>query len=270
MSKLYDRSEVCSTYFFPMPAAPLPDRDDARPVDLALPDGTRIGAYWCRPLQGAPTLLYLHGNGECIADQLGHWPAWARGAGCNVLFVDYPGYATSDGSPTFTSCSAAAVAAREFLLAQPAAEVPLVIVAGRSVGSIFALHAAATASSSPRVHGVLLESGVADLKQRLAFRVPFESAGIDRRAFDAELDADFDHRAKLQRSRGPVLVLHCRFDSLVPAWNSEQLASWAGARLLQLALFEAGDHNSIQLLNAESYRGHLAELVRAARSSTDG
>jgi pimeloyl-ACP methyl ester carboxylesterase len=268
MSKLYDRPEVCATYFFPMPSDPLPRQDHAQPVDLALSDGTRIGAYWCRPLRGAPTMLYLHGNGECIADQLGHWPVWARDAGCNVLFVDYPGYATSDGSPTFTSCAGAAVAAREFLLAQPAAEVPLVIVAGRSVGSIFALHAAAT-TASPRVHGLLLESGVADLKQRLAFRVPFESAGIDRAAFDAELDADFDHRAKLQRSRGPVLVLHCRFDSLVPAWNSDQLASWAGGRLLQSALFDVGDHNSIQLLNAGPYRAHLADLVRAARSSAE-
>jgi pimeloyl-ACP methyl ester carboxylesterase len=186
-----------------------------------------------------------------------------------VLFVDYPGYATSDGVPTFTSCSAAAVAAREFLLAQPEAQVPLVIVAGRSVGSIFALHAVAT-TTSPRVHGLMLESGVADLKQRLAFRVPFESAGIDRRAFDAELDADFDHRAKLRRSRGPVLVLHCRFDTLVPAWNSEQLASWAGPRLLDLVLFDVGDHNSIQLVNAGPYCTHLAELVRAAQSSADG
>jgi len=268
MSKLYDRPEVCATYFFPMPSGSLPRHDHAEPVDLALPDGTPIGAYWCRPLPGAPTLLYLHGNGECIEHQLGHWPGWAREAGCNVLFVDYPGYATSDGSPTFTSCAAAAVVALEFLLAQPAAAVPLVIVAGRSVGTIFALHAAATTTSS-RVHGLLLESGVADLKQRLAFRVPFESAGIDRGAFDAELDADFDHRAKLQRSRGPVLVLHCRFDSLVPAWNGEQLASWAGQRLLQLALFDVGDHNSIQLLNAEPYRAHLAELVREVRSSAD-
>jgi pimeloyl-ACP methyl ester carboxylesterase len=269
MSKLYDRPEVCATYFFPMPSGPLPREKHAQPVDMALPDGTRIGAYWCRSLQGAPTLLYLHGNGECIEHQLGHWPGWARGAGCNVLFVDYPGYATSDGSPTFSSCSAAAVAAREYLLAQSPAEVPLVIVAGRSVGSIFALHAAAT-TGSPRVRGLMLESGVADLKQRLAFRVPFEATGIDRRAFDAELDADFDHRAKLQRSRGPVLVLHCRFDSLVPAWNGEQLAGWAGSRLLELVLFDVGDHNSIQLVNAESYCAHLAELVRAAQSSTDG
>ena len=73
--KLYDRPEICSTYFFPQPDAPLPRGDSAEPVGLALSDGTPIGGFWSRPLDGAPTLLYLHGNGERIADQLAgkHW-----------------------------------------------------------------------------------------------------------------------------------------------------------------------------------------------------
>ena len=89
-SRLYDAPEVCATYFFPQPHAPLPIVDRASPRDLHLPDDTRIGGYWCRPLAGAPTILYLHGNGERIADQLGHWPVWARQAGANIFFVDYP------------------------------------------------------------------------------------------------------------------------------------------------------------------------------------
>lgn len=138
MTKLCDRPGVCRTYFCPQPSWPLPTGEQAGPVNLHLSDGTRIGGYWSRPLAGAPTILYLHGNGECIADQLDHWPDWARKARANIFFVDYPGYASSDGEPTLTSCCQAARVALSYLLAQPERDVPAAVLMGRSVGSIFA------------------------------------------------------------------------------------------------------------------------------------
>jgi len=265
VTKLYDRPEVCRTYFFPQPAGPLPESDNAGPVALALPDKTQIQGYWSRPLASAPTLLYLHGNGETIGDQLMHWPEWAREAGANIFFVDYPGYARSGGRPTFTGCRQAARAAFDHI----EAEGTRVIVAGRSVGSIFALDLAAAVPG--RLAGLMLESGVAELVQRLEMRWPAIAAGsgadIDRDRLVAEVARDFDHRAKLSRlEQGcPVLVLHTRMDSLIPSWHGERLAEWAGDRLLRLVLFEEGDHNSIQLLNGEDYLRHLTELVSAVR-----
>ncbi|MCK5801025.1 MAG: alpha/beta hydrolase [Deltaproteobacteria bacterium] len=263
MAKLYDRPEICRTYFFPQPARPLPTKDTAAPVDLHLPDGTRLGAYWSHPLDGAPTLLYVHGNGECIADQLHHWPDWARYAGANIFFVDYPGYASSDGKPTFTSCRQTARAALDFLLDQEEDKVPAVVVMGRSVGSIFALDAVAQTSST-RLAGLALESGIADVGQRLDIRVPYDQLGLNRRAVHAELNEDFDHEAKLRALRCPVLILHTRHDSLVPAENSERLANWAGPNLLRLLLFEQGDHNDIQWVNEPAYRAALTEFIGAS------
>ncbi len=262
MVKLYDSPEVCRTYFFPMHSGPLPITATAQPHQLRLPEQTRIGAYWSRPLRAAPTVLYLHGNGECIGDQLGHWPKWAQDGGYNMFYVDYPGYATSEGRPTFTSCCHAALAAARFLLEQPADEVPAIVLMGRSVGSIFALHCA-SASADDRIRGLVLESGVADVSARLAMRVPFEQWGLDRNAIEQQVAQDFDHQAKLQRLRCPVLVLHARGDSIVPAANGEQLAAWAGPALHRLVLFDEGDHNSIQLLNAVDYQRELADFVAA-------
>ena len=258
--RLYDLPEVCDTYFFPMPGGPLPLSERAGPVDLALPGGVRLGAYHSAPRPRAPTILYLHGNGECIADQLGHWPAWATAAGANILFVDYPGYASSDGEPTFTSCRQAAWAALEYLLDQPEGEVPAVIMAGRSVGSIFALDAAARATS-PRVRGLILESGVADLVKRLELRLSFAPLSFSAEQLYAQVRQDFDHQAKLGGLSFPVMILHTRGDSLVPCWNGEQLARWAGARLQELALFERGDHNDIQAINARAYQALLKKFV---------
>ena len=258
--RLYDAPQVCATYFFPQPDRPLPQATNAGPLDLHLPDGTRVGCYWSRSLGRAPTILYLHGNGERIADQLDHWPEWARRAGANIFFVDYPGYASSDGEPTFTSCCQAATTALEHLLAQPESEVSGIVLLGRSVGSIFALDAAVR-EASPRLRGLVLESGIADLKARLDTRVSYEQTGLDRAAIHAQLDEDFDHQKKMRSVRCPVLLLHTRDDSIVPSWNSQMLAEWAGSNLHRLVVFEHGDHNDIQWVNGRKYLGELTEFM---------
>lgn len=263
MDRPYDRPEVCRYYFFPQPGRPLHASEHGEPIALALTDGTRLGGYWAHPLASAPTLLYLHGNGERIVDQLPSWPDWARRAHANLFCLDYPGYATSDGAPTLSSCCQAAQAALDFLLARPVDEVPAVIVVGRSIGSLFALDLAAR-NRGPRLRGLALESGIADLKQRLAVRVPFDQVAIDRAALEAAVAVDFDQRAKLTQVEVPVLVLHTEQDAIVPIWHGERLAEWAGRRLLRFVRLAAGDHNTIQLYNEQAYVDALCELVSAA------
>ncbi|MBN2360352.1 MAG: hypothetical protein JXR83_12940 [Deltaproteobacteria bacterium] len=269
MTKLYDRPEICRHCFYPQPGRQLDRSDLGEPVVLALADGTRIGGFWCHPSPDAPTLLYLHGNGERIADQLETWPSWAQRAGANIFFVDYPGYATSAGSPTLSGCCQAAQVALDFLLARDGDQVPAIIVVGRSIGSLFALDVVAR-NPGPRLSGLALESGIADLCQRLAVWVPHHQLAIDRPALEAAVAADFDQRAKLGRVEVPVLVLHTERDAIVPIWHGEQFAAWAGSHLLRFVRFEAGDHNTIQLFNEGTYVAALADLVNAARGRASG
>jgi pimeloyl-ACP methyl ester carboxylesterase len=265
MPRLYDSPEVCRTYFFPQPGDPLPSSADAGPIPLQLHSGTRIGGYWSRPLEGAPTLLYLHGNGECISDALGHWPGWAAAGGYNLFLLDYPGYASSDGVPGFSSCREAAEAALSFLLERSQLEVPWVAVMGRSLGSLFALDLAASHASAPRLGALILESAVADLKQRLALRLPYDRLGLDRARLEREIDDDWDAARKLARICCPVLVLHSKTDGLIPVDHAALLARWAGERLDELLLLDEGDHNSIQLRNAVEYQEAVAAFLRRAR-----
>jgi hypothetical protein len=263
MARLYDTPEVCRTYFFPQPGDPLPERASAGPVPLRAASGSLSG-YWSRPLDGAPTLLYLHGNGECVSDDLVRWPLWAERGGYNLFLLDYPGYGESEGRPTFSSCREAAEAALRFLLER--AEVPWVALLGRSLGSLFALDLAAR-HPSPRLGALVLESAVADLKQRLAIRLPYERLSLDREALERELDEDWDAEAKLARVGCPVLVLHCREDSVIPADHATRLARWAGARLDGLHLLDEGDHNSIQVLNAVEYQELVAAFLRRSQAA---
>ncbi len=261
MPRLYDSPEVCRTYFFPQPGGPLPERADAGPVSLRTAAGEARG-YWSRPHAGAPTLLHLHGNGECVSDVLPLWSYWATGLEHNLFLLDYPGYGESEGTPCFTSCREAAHAALAFLLEQPA--VPWVAIVGRSLGSLFALDLAAGHADSSRVRALVLESAIADLKQRLALRVAYEAVGLDRAALERELDEDWDAQAKLARVRCPVLVLHCRQDSLIPVDHAERLARWAGERLHALQLFAEGDHNTIHVENAAEYHAALRAFLPRA------
>jgi len=51
----------------------------------------------------------------------------------------------------------------------------------------------------------------------------------------------------------------------MPAWNSEKLAEWAGAKLHRLLLFDEGDHNDIQWVNGEEYLAALTDFVELLR-----
>jgi alpha-beta hydrolase superfamily lysophospholipase len=257
----YDHPAINRSYFFPRAGLPLPA--GGRGVPVALQTESAIRGYWHRSQPQAPTLHYFHGNGETAGDQR-HWLEWSRALGVNLMLVDYPGYGASAGTPSLGACRRAARTAMDFLLAQPADEVPAVIAMGRSVGSIFALDAAASACGSPRLRGVILESGVADVMQRLETRVPLAQAGIDRERLVVDLRRDFDHRLKVAGLERPVLVLHTRHDTTVPSWHAERLAEWAGPRLHKLVLFERGDHNTIQSVNSAQYLAEIGSFLDVA------
>ena len=259
-SKSYDHPAINRRYFFPSSSSSLSADEQGGPLSIRWEGDSKLGCYWHRPLRAAPTLLYFHGNGESIADQLDRWPTWGSCAGANIFFLDYPGYATSSGRPSITSCASAAAAALDYLLAQPEDVVPAVVVVGRSVGTIFALHTAWQAHSS-RVRGLVLESGVADVSRRLDLRVPYEQLGLDRSAIMADLNRDFDHRRKIRELTVPLMVLHTRHDEVVDCWNGEQIAAWAGDNLYRFEIFERGGHNDIQWVNEAAYRSLLADFL---------
>ena len=261
----YDRPEVCQTYFFPRPSPPLPRSATAEPVALPADDGGTIAGYWCHPQPSAPLLIAFHGNGEIVADWLDLWPGWARRAGANLLLVEYPGYGSCAARATFSGCCRAARAAMCWAEQQPSDAVPSIVLLGRSVGSIFALHAL-DRGPRERLAGIVLESGIADVAERLSWRVPFAAAGIDRRELEEAVARDFDHRRILAEASVPVLVLHCRHDTLVGSDNAERMAQWAGPKLHRLVLFDRGDHNSIHHANAAAYVTELSSFVDALRA----
>jgi pimeloyl-ACP methyl ester carboxylesterase len=245
----YDRPDLSRAYFFPRRTPPI-SAELGSPVSFKLRDGARVAGLWRQHLPGAPTIFYLYGNGGTLADEVATWAQLTRTVGANLFMIDYPGYGASEGEPSFTACCHAARAGLEELVAKTSA----VVLVGRSAGSTFALDAGASLRSS-RVKGLVLESGIADLGQRLQVR------GFNDAETLAEVSRDFDHKAKVGAIDVPTLVLHTRDDRVVPVWHGEKLAGWAASRLDALVLFPEGDHNTIYEANRPTYEAHLARFL---------
>ncbi len=174
---------------------------------------------------GAATVVF-HGNAELAPDVLGAL-AGLGDLGVAALYVEYPGYGGSDGSPTEESILEAAAAGYDWLVEKPGVAPERVFAIGRSLGSAVA----AGLSRRRPLAGMVLWS-------------PFVSVGyMALRSFGLPpflaLDR-YDSRGAVAVFAGPVLIFHGRQDQVIPVRHASVLAQ-AGANT-ELVLWDCG-HN---------------------------
>ncbi|MCA9712631.1 MAG: alpha/beta hydrolase, partial [Myxococcales bacterium] len=144
---LLDHPLLTERYFFPRPAAV----HDPWIVETG---GVRLQGYRGAS-RGGPALLHFHGNGEVALDWAGGFAARLEAEGIDVFLGEYRGYGGSTGRPALASMLDDALALADATGVPPSR----LVVYGRSVGSIYALHVAAHRA----VAGLVLESGIADV-----------------------------------------------------------------------------------------------------------
>lgn len=238
-------------YFFPRPAR-FPD-----PAWIDVGDAQLACAF--HQVDGADlTVVHFHGNGEVVRDWLEEgFPERFAALGCSLLLAEYRGYGMSTGEPALGRMLDDVERVIE------AADLPpeRLVLFGRSVGSIFAIHAAAR---FPQVAGLILESAIADPLERFLLRMDPAEIGLTPAAFAEEVRSRLDHQKKMASYRGPVLVLHARFDDLVPVTHGERLAEWAGG-VATTKVFERGHHNTILSENDAAYFEAIAAFLGEIR-----
>lgn len=247
---LLDHPLISERYFFPR-LEPLPE-----PFWVAC-QGATLACSYRRVFQDGPTLVFFHGNGEIVADYRGAFEEAWNTLGLNVCLAEYRGYGSSSGKPllaTMLDDTDALLRA----LARPPSEL---VVMGRSLGSLYAIEMAAR---HPSIAGLILESGIADLAERLLFRLDPEEIGVSEDTFKDALFHLFDHETKLARFLGPLLVLHTQHDSLVSASHAERNYTWAASATKELRLFPQGDHNDILLRNWPEYWASIRRFLPRA------
>ena len=203
----------------------------------------------------AKTLVHFHGNGEIVDDWQGDFVNLIQQMGCNCLLAEFRGYGRSTGVPQLGRMLDDVTTTIE-ALGQPAEQL---VLFGRSVGSLFALEAVAR---YPRIAGLILESGIADVLERLLLRIEPEEIGATPEQLQKEVAKRLNQQQKLSAYRGPVLVMHTQNDGLVDAGHGQRLYDWAGGPKT-LKIFPDGNHNDIMLVNAREYFGLVGEFIAA-------
>lgn len=159
-----------------------------------------------------PAVIVAHGNGELIDFLPGEFsPLHAMGMG--ALFVEYPGYGRSGGSPSQTAIAEVYRQAYDRLAARPEIDAARIVFFGRSLGG-----------------GV-----VCDLSRRRPARaLILVSTFSSARSFAPRYLAPgflvrdpFDNLAALSGYDGPVLIAHGRFDEVVSFAHAGRLAKAA-------------------------------------------
>lgn len=249
---LLDHPTITERYFFPRNTALL----DPTWVDV---DGARLACH--HHDAGHPvTVIHFHGNGEVCADYVPDLPSRFDAFGADTFLAEYRGYGASTGTPQLGRMLEDV---EEIFAAvgRPASEI---IAFGRSVGSIYAIELAARYP----VAGLILESGIADPRERILLRAAPDELGTNQELLDAEFRAHLDHQHKLATRTRPTLIMHARKDSLVKATHAVELANYPRSNV-RLVLFDEGDHNTIFAFNEERYMAEVAELIEIARDGAE-
>lgn len=242
-----DHPELSARYFYPWQ-----NRFD-QPFFVE-GDCYRLGCRYLKFSDELPTIIHFHGNGESVADYLGEFEERICGQGANLLLAEYRGYGMSTGTP------ALAAMPDDVALIVAASGVPpeKLIFFGRSLGSLYALHAA---SLYPAAAGLIVESGLADPLERILVRIEPHQVGATLDELQTAVKRCLNQREKISAFRGRVLVMHARNDDLVSVSHAERLYEWANEPK-ELLVFERGDHNSVLQANEEGYFSAVGSVIR--------
>lgn len=219
----------------------------------------KLGCWYRRNVPEGLTLIHFHGNGETVAEYRGEFSERIASLGVNLLLAEYRGYGMSEGEPKLAEMQADIPA----IVAASGSPPSRLIFFGRSLGSLYAAHAAAC---YPDAAGLVLESGIAEPLTLILERVKPRHLGTTEEGLRTAVEREINQQRKLADFRGRTLIMHTRNDDIVPAWHGEKLAEWAGGSK-ELVIFERGDHNNIREVNKNSYFSHIEQLIQQCELS---
>ena len=173
----------------------------------------------------AAAVIFAHGNGELI-DFWPHELKQFNRFGVGVLLVEYPGYGRSAGTPSQKSITEAFSGAYDALVAREDVDPSRIVLLGRSVGG-----------------GAVCSLAV----NRPSAALILMSTFINTRSFASKyfcpgflVRDPFDNLAVVGNYKAPVLVVHGKFDDIIPYLHGKTLHK--AANQAKMITYESG-HN---------------------------
>jgi fermentation-respiration switch protein FrsA (DUF1100 family) len=196
-------------------------------------DGTLAAAYLPNP-EARYTLLYSHGNGEDLGDDMPMLAEYRR-AGFAVFAYDYNGYGQSRGRPSEAVAYRDAEQAFDFLTTTLHVPPARIISFGHSLGAAVAIHLA----------GVRPVAG-------LIAQAPFLSAFRVITQVQIVPWEKFNNARAIRRVHCPVLIAHGRGDEVIPFWQGERIYRLANQPKEHIWFDHAG-HNDVMLVASRPF-----------------
>jgi uncharacterized protein len=223
------------------------------PVENSKSKTEKIQAWWIPTSQPRDrVLLYLHGNGGNISNNLGRAKRYHR-LGFSVLLIDYRGYGRSVGDfPSEKSVYQDAQTAWDYLVNNRQIPPQNIFIYGHSLGGAIAID---LATRQPHSGGVIVESTFTSMKQ-MADQAPLY------RLFPINviLNQHFDSLGKLPLLQTPLLLIHGEQDTTVPATMSQTLFNRAIVPK-KLLLVPNADHNDVSYIGDKNYDAAVQDFV---------
>jgi uncharacterized protein len=215
-------------------------------LTIATEDGERLHGWWI-PTREAPArahVVFFHGNAGNVSHRVQHALA-LRGAGLDLLLVDYRGYGKSTGHPSEDGLHRDARASVAALRTGDHVDPGRVVYMGESLGAAVALR---LALEDPPL-ACVLQSPFTSLRDVAREHYPAPMASL---AGDA-----YPSLERIPRLAAPVLIVHGAEDEIVPVAHARALFA-AAREPRRLRVVEGAGHNDLVLVMGAAYGAEVA------------
>lgn len=211
-------------------------------------DGPRLHGWIVPAEEPEALLLFCHGNAGNISHRLDNIVRLNR-IGLSVLIFDYRGYGRSGGRISETGLYRDSEAAYEVGRSYAEERGLKLVVFGRSLGGIAAVHVAST----NQCDGVILESTFTNLAAmaRTHFPLPLVGGLLEKR---------FNAVDKIGRVSAPLLFFHGDRDDIVPYSYGRDLFE-AAREPKEFVPLPGASHNDTYLVGGDAYFAKLKLFV---------
>ena len=241
--------------------AAAPDREL---LQLHTSDGKRVAAVFGKAmnpdgsplsdLSTCPTILYLYGNGDCIATSMKQFDDFRR-LGANVLIPEYIGYPLSGGRPSEAGLYATADAAYAYLLSRKDIDHNQIVIVGRSIGGGPAID---LASREP-VAGLATFSAFTSMDEMARKVMPIFPTGLF-------LDTHFENLRKIAKVKCPMFLAHGTVDDFVPFTMMGRLAQQTKEPVTTYSIVGA-THNDIFFVGRPQLLDRFEKFIQRIHAS---
>lgn len=228
---------------------------------LPIASGGRIHGWWLPGADPTRTLLYLHGNGGNISDNLEHARRFQQ-MGFSVFLFDYRGYGLSDGPfPNESRVYEDATAAWDYLTQAREIQPADIYLYGHSLGGAIAIE---LASHQPQAAALIVQGSFTSMQAAAKAVGRYQLIPIR-----LLLTQRFDSLSKVEDLNMPLLFIHGLADDDVPARMSRQLYE-ASPQPKQLWLVPMAGHTDLARIAGQTYFDRVQDFLAESAGNPSG